>query len=105
LPYLPLQAILEWRDISFPFPFLFLNSQDCVARNLIFLQPLAVEANHAKAIQFIREAASQGSHLAVLPEYHLTNWVPDDPKFIPACADYQKYLDAYCALAKELNSE
>jgi predicted amidohydrolase len=66
-------------------------------------QPLAIEANHAKAISFIKEAASQSCHLAVLPEYHLTNWLPDDPKFAPLCADYQKYLDSYCALAAELN--
>jgi predicted amidohydrolase len=39
----------------------------------------------------------------VLPEYHLTSWVPDDPSFAEHCAHYQKYLDAYCALAKELH--
>ncbi|RDW85761.1 hypothetical protein BP5796_04086 [Coleophoma crateriformis] len=65
-------------------------------------EPLAVEANHARAIQFIRDAAAQGCDLAVLPEYHLTHWVPEDPGFIPACADYQKYVDAYRRLAQEL---
>jgi predicted amidohydrolase len=64
---------------------------------------LAIEANHSKAISFIRSAASEGANLAVLPEYHLTNWVPNDPGFIPLCAQYQTYLDAYQALAKELN--
>jgi predicted amidohydrolase len=64
---------------------------------------LAIEANHAKAISFLRSAASQGADLAVLPEYHLTNWVPDDPNFIPLCAQYQTYLSAYQSLAKELN--
>jgi predicted amidohydrolase len=39
----------------------------------------------------------------VLPEYHLTSWVPDDPTFITLCSQYQKYTDAYCALAKELH--
>lgn len=33
----------------------------------------------------------------------LTSWVPDDPRFIPLCAQYQVYLDAYCALARELD--
>jgi predicted amidohydrolase len=64
---------------------------------------MAIEANHTKAISFVRTAASQSAHLAVLPEYHLTNWVPDDPGFIPLCATSQRYLDAYQALAKELN--
>jgi len=66
---------------------------------------MAIESNHAKAISFIRNAASQGAHLAVLPEYHLTNWLPDDPNFINLCSQSQKYLEAYQALAKELNSK
>jgi predicted amidohydrolase len=65
------------------------------------VQPLAAETNFAKAVSFLQTAASQSCDLAVLPEYHLTNWLPDDPAFVPLCADYQKYLDAYCALAKE----
>jgi predicted amidohydrolase len=64
---------------------------------------MQIEANHTKACDFIRKAASQGAHLAVLPEYHLTNWVPSDPAFPSLCAQSQKYLDSYCALAKELN--
>ena len=64
---------------------------------------MAIKANHEKAASFIRAAASQGAHLVVLPEYHLTNWVPDDPGFLSLCAESQTYLDAYCALAKELS--
>jgi predicted amidohydrolase len=64
---------------------------------------MQIEANHARACDFIRAAASQGAHLAVLPEYHLTSWVPSDPEFSSLCAQSQKYLDSYCALAKELN--
>jgi predicted amidohydrolase len=64
---------------------------------------MAITSNHAKAISFIRTAASQGAHLAVLPEYHLTNWLPEDPNFISLCAQSQTYLDAYCALAEELS--
>ncbi|KAH8684597.1 carbon-nitrogen hydrolase [Tricladium varicosporioides] len=68
----------------------------------LYPKPLAVESNHEKAINFIRDAAAQSCDLAVLPEYHLTNWLPDDLNFIPQCAKYQKYLDSYCSLAKEL---
>ncbi|KAL2069889.1 hypothetical protein VTL71DRAFT_14568 [Oculimacula yallundae] len=68
----------------------------------LYIKPLNIESNHAKAISFIREAAAQSCDLAVLPEYHLTGWAPDSPDFIPLCAQYQKYLDAYCALALEL---
>jgi predicted amidohydrolase len=64
---------------------------------------MAIESNHAKALSFIRAAASQGAHLAVLPEYHLTNWLPDDPNFTSLCSQSQHYLEAYQALAKELN--
>jgi predicted amidohydrolase len=62
-----------------------------------------VEANHAKAVSYIRSAASQGCDLVVLPEYHLTSWVPDDPAFATHCAQHEKYTTAYCALAKELH--
>ncbi|TAQ89350.1 hypothetical protein B7494_g2340 [Chlorociboria aeruginascens] len=68
----------------------------------LYPKPLAIEHNHSKAISFIREAASQSCDLAVLPEYHLTNWIPDDPTFITSCKESSKYLSAYCALAAEL---
>ena len=64
---------------------------------------MQLEANFQKAANFIRAAARQQAQLAVLPEYHLTNWLPDDPNFIPLCAQYKSYLTAYQALAKELN--
>lgn len=64
---------------------------------------MSPDHNCAKAVEFIRNAKSQSCQLAVLPEYHLTNWLPDDPNFSSLCAQSQKYLDAYCALAKELN--
>ena len=57
--------------------------------------------NFERAANYIRSAASQGCHLAVLPEYHLTNWLPTDPEFAAACADWRKYLKAYQELAKE----
>jgi len=66
-------------------------------------QPLKIESNHETACEYIRNAAWEGCHIAVLPEYHLTSWVPDDPKFSELCADYQKYLDSYCRLAKKCN--
>jgi len=65
-------------------------------------QPLQVEVNYKKAENFIRAAALQGANLAVLPEYHLAGWVPNEPKFREAAARWQTYLDKYCALAKEL---
>ena len=64
---------------------------------------MAIESNHAKAESLIRTAATQGADLAVLPEYHLTNWLPDDPNFRNLCSQSQTYLESYQALAKELN--
>lgn len=65
-------------------------------------KPLSPVRNFEKASSFIREAARGGCHLAVLPEYHLTSWVPDDPGFRNACADSLAYLQKYQGLAKEL---
>lgn len=41
--------------------------------------------------------------MAVLPEYHLTSWVPEDPAFGPSCAESPAYLKKYQELARELN--
>ena len=62
-----------------------------------------MDANFNRSADFIRKAASQGAQLAVLPEYHLTNWLPKDPKFASLCGSWQFYLDKYRALAKELD--
>lgn len=62
---------------------------------------MQLENNYKKAEDFIRSAALQGVQLAVLPEYHLTNWVPHDPGFRDACRQWKTYLDKYRALAKE----
>ncbi|KAL9600084.1 MAG: hypothetical protein Q9179_003343 [Wetmoreana sp. 5 TL-2023] len=64
---------------------------------------MRIEANYAKAAQFIRDAAIEGAHLAVLPEYHLTNWVPDDPEFSDLCGQWETYLNKYRTLARENN--
>ncbi|KAL8935963.1 MAG: hypothetical protein Q9211_004422 [Gyalolechia sp. 1 TL-2023] len=66
-------------------------------------QPMRIEANYAKAAQFIHEAARQGAQLAVLPEYHLTNWIPEDPNFSHLCGQWEFYLNKYRTLAKEHN--
>ncbi|MCJ1339151.1 hypothetical protein MMC09_004440 [Bachmanniomyces sp. S44760] len=66
-------------------------------------KPLQIEANFQKAASFIETAASKGAQLAVLPEYHLTNWVPDDPQWSSLCGQWKIYLDKYCALAKAQN--
>ena len=70
---------------------------------LIQLHPkkLNPELNFQTAAAFIRSAAQQGAILAVLPEYHLTNWVPDDPLFLHACSQSDLYLQRYRSLALE----
>ncbi|RAQ54010.1 carbon-nitrogen family hydrolase [Aspergillus flavus] len=69
----------------------------------LYVKPLKPADNFARAVQFIREAAAQGCHLAVLPEFHLTNWIPTDPRFAPLCDDWESYVHRYQALAKECN--
>ncbi|KAF2761292.1 carbon-nitrogen hydrolase [Pseudovirgaria hyperparasitica] len=64
--------------------------------------PLSPAKNFAKASAFIRSAVAQGAELCVLPEYHLTNWLPADPAFRDACSDWAVWLAKYQALAKEL---
>ncbi|KAI2607953.1 putative hydrolase, carbon-nitrogen family [Hypoxylon sp. NC1633] len=66
-------------------------------------KPLLPAENFASAESFIRNAAREGCHLVVLPEYHLTSWVPDEPNFWESCADSGSYLKKYQELAKELN--
>ncbi|SLM35466.1 carbon-nitrogen hydrolase [Lasallia pustulata] len=66
-------------------------------------KPMQPEANFSKAAAFIARASLRGAHLAVLPEYHLTNWVPADPNFVGLCAQWETYLRRYQALAKEHN--
>ena len=39
--------------------------------------------------------------IIVLPEYHLTNWIPEDPQFAPLCSQWEVYVDKYKALAKD----
>ncbi|KAI0113420.1 putative hydrolase, carbon-nitrogen family [Daldinia grandis] len=65
-------------------------------------KPLVPAENFAKAESFIKDAAKEGCSLAVLPEYHLTSWVPDEPEFKDSCADSASYLKKYQQLAKEL---
>lgn len=37
----------------------------------------------------------------MLPEYHLTNWLPKDPSFAGLCDQWEAYLKKYQDLAKE----
>lgn len=39
----------------------------------------------------------------MLPEYHLTSWVPDHPDFIASCVKSVSYLSRYQTLARELD--
>ena len=70
---------------------------------LIRYKPMHIESNYARAADFIKNAAAQGAQLAVLPEYHLTNWGPEDPKFLDLCDLWETYLNKYRALAKAHN--
>ncbi|KAK3703128.1 hypothetical protein LTR37_014605 [Vermiconidia calcicola] len=62
-----------------------------------------MERNFQKAAEYIESASNQGAILAVLPEYHLLNWVPHDPGYKEACSHWQTYLQKYQNLAKEFN--
>jgi predicted amidohydrolase len=62
---------------------------------------MQLEDNFNKAANFVRSAAAQGAELAVLPEYHLTNWLPKDPGFVGLCDQWEVYLRKYRDLAKE----
>ena len=64
---------------------------------------MQMEKNFQKAANYVRSASQQGAHLAVLPEYHLLNWLPHDAKFKEACSHWRTYLEKYQALAKECN--
>ncbi|KAJ5397526.1 hypothetical protein N7509_005639 [Penicillium cosmopolitanum] len=67
-------------------------------------QPNEIKDNHRRAISFIREAATSGADLAVLPEYHLADFFPShDSAIRQQCANWKTYLNAYCDLAKECN--
>ncbi|KAK1831504.1 carbon-nitrogen hydrolase [Podospora conica] len=67
-------------------------------------KPLEPASNFAYAERQIRRAASSGAHLAVLPEYHLTSWVPTSSSFASCCIDSAaQYLPKYQALARDLN--
>ncbi|KZF22727.1 carbon-nitrogen hydrolase [Xylona heveae TC161] len=82
-----------------------MSSQELIKVAVIqlYAEPLKVEHNFNKAANFIRAAAFQGAKLAVLPEYHLTAWVPDRPGFLEATRQWKTYLQKYQALAKECN--
>ncbi|KAI9723129.1 MAG: hypothetical protein M1828_004377 [Chrysothrix sp. TS-e1954] len=69
----------------------------------LYPKPMQPEKNFEKAASFIRSAATQRCDLVVLPEYHLTNWLPKDPKFRDLCADWSEYLEKYRTLARECN--
>jgi predicted amidohydrolase len=65
-------------------------------------KPLDPEHNFKQASEYIREAADSGASLAVLPEYHLSGWIPDDPKFTEIAQTAYQYVPKYQDLAKEL---
>ncbi|KPM45636.1 hypothetical protein AK830_g913 [Neonectria ditissima] len=66
-------------------------------------KPLDAEHNFAHAAEQIRLAAAQGASLAVLPEYHLTGWVPEEPSFALNARDARRFVQRYQDLAAELH--
>ncbi|WQF86720.1 Putative carbon-nitrogen hydrolase [Colletotrichum destructivum] len=72
---------------------------------LIQTRPKVLDAEHnfAHASEQIRLAATQGASLAVLPEYHLTGWAPDEPSFALSAEDASRYQQRYRRLAAELH--
>ncbi|KAJ6007427.1 hydrolase carbon-nitrogen family [Penicillium herquei] len=66
------------------------------------IKELAIEENHTTACNYIREAASQGAELAVLPEYHLSGWAPTDERWSTQAGQSSQYLANYQSLAREL---
>ncbi|KAI0868015.1 carbon-nitrogen hydrolase [Hypoxylon argillaceum] len=66
-------------------------------------KPLSPEYNFTRAAAEIRTVAAQGAQLIVLPEYHLTSWVPEYPDFAASCAESTAYLRRYQDLARELS--
>lgn len=70
--------------------------------SLTILQSLDPDSNFETAASHIREAASQGASLAVLPEYHLTSWVPNDLLFTKLALTAYSYISKYQDLAREL---
>ncbi|KAK2603503.1 hypothetical protein QQS21_004272 [Conoideocrella luteorostrata] len=74
-----------------------------VAAIQLYSEPLAPAHNFARAETYIRDAAIEGAHIAVLPEYHLNGWTPDHADFAATAHQSAGYLEKYRALAKQLN--
>jgi predicted amidohydrolase len=76
-----------------------------VISSLFFVssQPLDPEGNFQYAADQIRAAAAQGISLAVVPEYHLTGWTPEDPAFALTPSRARHYQQQYQKLASELH--
>ncbi|RJE25970.1 hydrolase, carbon-nitrogen family [Aspergillus sclerotialis] len=92
-------AVIQWH-IKVLLPFL----TQILSFELI-KKDLALEENHQKACDYIRDAAAKGAELAVLPEYHLNGYCPADPSYSPQThlTVTKPYLEAYKSLAKELS--
>ncbi|KAA8642922.1 hypothetical protein EYZ11_009656 [Aspergillus tanneri] len=67
------------------------------------IKDLEIEQNHHKACQYIRDAASQGAEIAVLPEYHLNGFAPTSSQYTQQAESAPSYLKAYQTLARDLN--
>lgn len=65
-------------------------------------EPLNPEYNFTQASNYIREAAARGAALSVLPEYHLSGWVPESPKFVEIAQTAHRHISKYQDLIREL---
>ncbi|KAI1330164.1 carbon-nitrogen hydrolase [Xylariaceae sp. FL0255] len=72
---------------------------------IALIHPFNPNRTSSKAKEGITKASQTGAHLAVFPEYHLTSWIPEDPRFIAVCAESSAsdYIERYQALARDLN--
>ncbi|KXH55570.1 carbon-nitrogen hydrolase [Colletotrichum salicis] len=72
---------------------------------LIQTSPKVLDAEHnfAHASKHIRLAATQGASLAVLPEYHMTGWMPDEPSFALSYEEAQSFQRRYQQLAAQVH--
>ncbi|PGG95479.1 hypothetical protein AJ79_10031 [Helicocarpus griseus UAMH5409] len=64
-------------------------------------KPLDPDCNYNIAVAHIRDAASKGASLALLPEYHLTGWEPEAPEFASLASTAWEYVHKYQDVAKE----
>ncbi|KAG6303790.1 hypothetical protein E4U09_004853 [Claviceps aff. purpurea] len=74
-----------------------------VAAIQLYSEPLALADNYTRAEAYIRSAANQGAHIAVLPEYHLSGWSSSHEAIASTAHHSPSYLEKYRTLAQSLH--